>query len=351
MRESKWKFETSSSGGGSYGNGLAISAGTGSLVFKSPAGSKLTLNYRSIGVGVGPGAHYGPRQMNLGLSTTDMLSAGTLYMLDAFNGSELTPDDLTGICTVRDASVSVAGKGVSGTAMFLGIPITSLSEELGYGWTGALFGAGSGWFLKKLLEGLWDSQDWDWPSFLKYGAKAMVAMGGFGLTSATKVAAGITGSIGLVGASNSDAVPNDDVPTGPEDLKVKVRFNAREDTPPVTLEGDVLFGLSQFDLKPAGVAVVKQAGAQIKQYASRPIVLEGHTDNWGTWDYNKDLSLKRAATVRRILVQEGYVKDAFAVGYSYDYPVDSNNTPEGRHKNRRVEIHVMESGWRPAGGK
>jgi OOP family OmpA-OmpF porin len=74
------------------------------------------------------------------------------------------------------------------------------------------------------------------------------------------------------------------------------------------------------------------------------VVIEGHTDNVGSAETNMRLSKERAAAVADYLSAQGVKRDRMIViGYGEDKPVspDSNATPEGRAKNRRVEIVVM----------
>jgi outer membrane protein OmpA-like peptidoglycan-associated protein len=67
--------------------------------------------------------------------------------------------------------------------------------------------------------------------------------------------------------------------------------------------------------------------------------VEGHTDSIGTDDYNQQLSEHRAEAVRDYLVQQGISADTIvASGFGKTAPVASNDTPEGRQQNRRVEL-------------
>ena len=71
------------------------------------------------------------------------------------------------------------------------------------------------------------------------------------------------------------------------------------------------------------------------------IDIEGHTDDRGKYDYNKDLSQRRAASVRTYLISKGVDGDRLqAIGYGPDRPIDTNDTPEGRARNRRVEFTI-----------
>ncbi len=69
--------------------------------------------------------------------------------------------------------------------------------------------------------------------------------------------------------------------------------------------------------------------------------IEGHTDNVGNPKYNKQLSEKRAASVKAWLVSKGIDKKRLdAKGFGLERPIDTNATDEGRTENRRVELHI-----------
>lgn len=73
------------------------------------------------------------------------------------------------------------------------------------------------------------------------------------------------------------------------------------------------------------------------------IEISGHTDNVGSEEYNLELSTKRAESVVSYLVEKGIGKERLiSVGYGYSKPVASNDTEEGRSKNRRTEFLIVE---------
>lgn len=70
--------------------------------------------------------------------------------------------------------------------------------------------------------------------------------------------------------------------------------------------------------------------------------IAGHTDNSGTEEYNFRLSRKRAFAVRDYLIRKGVDKNRFSVEFFGEYmPIATNDTPEGRQKNRRVEMKFV----------
>lgn len=113
------------------------------------------------------------------------------------------------------------------------------------------------------------------------------------------------------------------------------------------LTADLLFDFDRSDLRPEAEAVLRDVAARIKERAKRPVVrVEGHTDAKGTEGYNQKLSERRAESVRGWLVRAAKLpaKSVTAVGFGEDRPVagnekpDGSDDPEGRQKNRRVEI-------------
>jgi OmpA-OmpF porin, OOP family len=94
-------------------------------------------------------------------------------------------------------------------------------------------------------------------------------------------------------------------------------------------------------LTPDSVPTVNSLVAILKAYPVVAIRLEGHTDNTGDPSANKKLSLDRAIVVKEIMIKGG-IDDARVGtdGYGQEKPIASNDTEEGRAKNRRTELIV-----------
>ena len=72
------------------------------------------------------------------------------------------------------------------------------------------------------------------------------------------------------------------------------------------------------------------------------IEIGGHTDNVGTRTYNQKLSQDRAEAVVNYLLSKKIAKNRMTFkGYAFDEPIDTNDTPEGRAQNRRVEFKIL----------
>jgi len=87
---------------------------------------------------------------------------------------------------------------------------------------------------------------------------------------------------------------------------------------------------------------IKKVADFMKKYPDKTTVIEGHTDEIGTKEYNKKLSERRANSVRQYLIDKFGI-DGFritAVGYGEGKPIADNYTEEGRQKNRRVDAVI-----------
>jgi len=102
---------------------------------------------------------------------------------------------------------------------------------------------------------------------------------------------------------------------------------------------DVLFKSGSFELLAGARERLAKVSGIVLAYPGLHLDVEGHTDSVGTDAYNQSLSEHRAQAVRDYLVQQGIASIAIAArGLSKSEPVASNDTPEGRQQNRRVEL-------------
>jgi outer membrane protein OmpA-like peptidoglycan-associated protein len=102
---------------------------------------------------------------------------------------------------------------------------------------------------------------------------------------------------------------------------------------------DVLFRSGSFELLPGARERLAKVSGIILAYPSLHLAVEGHTDSVGGDEYNQTLSERRAQSVRDYFVQQGVPAAAIeAHGFGKTEPIASNDTPEGRQQNRRVEL-------------
>ena len=112
----------------------------------------------------------------------------------------------------------------------------------------------------------------------------------------------------------------------------------------ITLDmpGNVTFALNSAQLNPQFDSVLDKVAATLVEYNQTMIQVAGHTDSTGSREYNMKLSEQRAMTVKNYLAGRGVPANRMVtVGAGPDYPVASNDTPEGRAQNRRVEITIV----------
>jgi outer membrane protein OmpA-like peptidoglycan-associated protein len=113
--------------------------------------------------------------------------------------------------------------------------------------------------------------------------------------------------------------------------------------------GDVLFATGEATLSPGAMMTIEKLTEFMEKYPNRGVVIEGHTDNVGTAEYNMALSSRRAYAVKKALVEKGIAADRIAtIGYGETYPKASNDSAAGRQQNRRVEVVILDEGVAPS---
>lgn len=101
----------------------------------------------------------------------------------------------------------------------------------------------------------------------------------------------------------------------------------------------VNFDTAKWDIKSADHKILDEVVSILKKNPLMKLEIQGHTDNRGAAKYNQWLSEKRAAAVMEYLAGQGVGKSRLnAKGYGLSEPAFSNETPEGRAQNRRVEL-------------
>ncbi len=132
-------------------------------------------------------------------------------------------------------------------------------------------------------------------------------------------------------------------PRGVEAIKVqKTQCEER-----YSVGADVLFEFNKYNLSKIAEETLAALGPMLQKAGSHPIVVEGHTDAIGSDAYNQKLSERRATSVKSWLVSHQFVPASTTIkGYGKKKPIapntnsDGTDHPEGRQKNRRVEIVV-----------
>jgi len=102
------------------------------------------------------------------------------------------------------------------------------------------------------------------------------------------------------------------------------------------------FDYDKSDVKPKYHNVIEKVAEFLKKHPEATVVIEGHTDNRGSYAYNIKLSDRRADSVRNYLIEKfGVAPERISTkGYGYTKPIATNKTAAGRQKNRRIDAQI-----------
>lgn len=105
----------------------------------------------------------------------------------------------------------------------------------------------------------------------------------------------------------------------------------------------VFFEFDKATILPESYSLLDQVARVLRLHPELVLVrVDGHTDNVGTREYNLKLSKARAEAVRSYLIEKGVEPERLeSAGFGFDKPIASNETDEGRSKNRRVEFLIL----------
>ena len=145
------------------------------------------------------------------------------------------------------------------------------------------------------------------------------------VVSVVGLTAGVTASVQQVRQAMQDL--------GAKETDLEVR---------VELPADVLFDFDKADIRGDAATALANVATIIRAYPSGSAALEGHTDAKGDDAYNQRLSERRAESVRRWLADKERIDAGklSARGWGERRPVATNDTDQGRQKNRRVEVVI-----------
>lgn len=136
----------------------------------------------------------------------------------------------------------------------------------------------------------------------------------------------------------------------PELDALGVSYGERDGNTVITLPSAITFASGKADLSPSGARALDAVAVRLKgEFAGATLHVEGHTDSdpikRSGFDSNRELSLERAMAVLTYLVEECQIPDEefVVVGHGQYQPIASNDSPEGKSANRRVEIIVHEA--------
>ncbi|WP_057938368.1 OmpA family protein [Algoriphagus resistens] len=109
----------------------------------------------------------------------------------------------------------------------------------------------------------------------------------------------------------------------------------------ITFDSGLMFPVDKSELSEASKQNLTDLAETLKKYEDTNVLVEGHTDNTGSDDYNLKLSERRAYSVEDFLTANGIAKNRMEItAYGEMQPIATNETSEGRQQNRRVEVAI-----------
>lgn len=130
----------------------------------------------------------------------------------------------------------------------------------------------------------------------------------------------------------------------------QIQVTQLKDKLTVNMVEKILFNSGSAQVKPEGMKVLDRVADALKKVQDKAIRVEGYTDNVplspklrDTWPTNWELSASRATTVVRYLQEKDGLNPSYliAAGFGEYHPIASNDTPEGRAQNRRIDIVLV----------
>jgi len=110
----------------------------------------------------------------------------------------------------------------------------------------------------------------------------------------------------------------------------------------LNMPGNISFPSGQYAILPSFYDTLNSVALVLKEFDKTAVKVSGHTDSTGGFELNQKLSENRANSVADYLASQGVSRARLhSYGYGPRYPVASNDTPQGRAANRRVEIEIL----------
>ena len=108
----------------------------------------------------------------------------------------------------------------------------------------------------------------------------------------------------------------------------------------ITLDSGILFDVDKYDVRPEAKRALASLATVLKEADVKAFEVDGHTDSDAGDKHNQILSENRANAVKNFLAAQGLTAEISINGYGESRPIASNDTAEGKQKNRRVEIII-----------
>lgn len=110
----------------------------------------------------------------------------------------------------------------------------------------------------------------------------------------------------------------------------------------ISMTSATAFDVNSQSIKTGFYSTMNKIAKVLNKYGKTELMIVGHTDSTGSAAFNQTLSEKRANAVNRYLLQQKVISQRLSTfGKGEQHPIATNDTTEGRRKNRRVEIYVV----------
>jgi outer membrane protein OmpA-like peptidoglycan-associated protein len=110
----------------------------------------------------------------------------------------------------------------------------------------------------------------------------------------------------------------------------------------LNMPGNVTFDVDRAEIRPDFYPVLNSVVLVVQEYNKTIIEISGHTDNTGSDSHNLELSNRRASAVGSYMTaQQVMPQRVLTQGFGEQRPISSNDSPEGRQQNRRVELRLV----------
>ena len=171
------------------------------------------------------------------------------------------------------------------------------------------------------------------------GAAAGAVLGGVSGGDRGKRAAIGAAAGAAIGAGVGKYMQNQEEKLRQQTAGSGVEVSRQGDNVVLNMPGHVTFATDSAQVSVAFEDTLNQVAATITEYQDTRVQVAGHTDSTGSASYNQQLSERRAQAVANYLISRGVAPARLTtIGYGETQPVASNDTPDGRRQNRRVEM-------------
>lgn len=178
-------------------------------------------------------------------------------------------------------------------------------------------------------------------STFKYGAISAAICGAIGSRKSSKRARNAALGCGVIGASVGAYMDSQEKKLRQSLQNTGVSVKREGDQIRLIMPGNITFASSKSSVQQDFYPVLNSVVTVLREYDKTIVEVEGHTDSTGSWQYNMQLSQDRASQVAEYLRKGDIIEPRLIhIGKGPSIPIASNDTPQGRAQNRRVEIRL-----------